>query len=150
MNDRISAEQSIIDALLKVIQAGAGRRLVALSADNVDDWSSLNAAESAVFGLTPEDMPLLCEVWKSWLILIGDLHAPMDEELIAKARLQLPVVKAVYAANPRLSPQCEPWLKGWVAFATVFGLPAKQAYAFALKVHCHELRSGIVVFADDV
>lgn len=150
MNDRISAGQSVINALLEVIKAGVERRSATLAADNVDDWSSLNAAESAVFGLMAADMPLLCEAWWNWLILIGDLHAPMDTELLAKARLHLPMVRAVHAANPRLSPQSQPWLNGWMAFAALFGLTAKQAYAFALKVHSHELRRGIVTFADDV
>jgi hypothetical protein len=103
------------------------------------DWCEISREEEVVFELTPAMMPRLVSVLEAYEAIAGIAHNDFyGTKLCNEAR------KALDWIEPGQRPA-----DVFIKFAGLFGVPIRYAYAFLTKLEMHEMRTGIIKFADE-
>lgn len=108
------------------------------------DWYQLADQEADVFGIDPDDMPMMVATYEAFETFHGitsgahfDMHHQAE-------------IDAAKAARPDLAAMDPYEQLSWRAFATVFSiLSNRQAWQWWAKYDAYMVREGIMYFADE-
>lgn len=103
------------------------------------EWWQLCEAEQTVFAIPLEDMPRLVAVWKACQALAGIcFEDELGGDLVREGRAACPWIR-----------QQEIDQADFLRFCALFGVPNRRAAAFYHKTAFHDVRAGLVHYADE-
>lgn len=101
------------------------------------EWWQLSDAESKVFSIALEEMPVLIAVYQLYYDVL-DITETIERERIADLREELPWLKKLTVIQDE-----------WLRFAKLFGLSYRSANAFYSKYEFWEIAQGLVEYPDE-